>query len=183
MNTGEKAMAGLIGFCVLLWFFGQPVPKPQAEIPTSSTELMAQVATVKESLTVQNHFVDASETTPPAQSPSDRVKTNPTELCQCDVGGTRCECTKCNCGFQSLAVSNNHEKIKREVLVFVSVNCPPCDKWKRCEMQRFMDAGWSVGIVEQHSYGLTPTFEITSGETTVTRSGYITLEQAAEAVR
>jgi len=76
-----------------------------------------------------------------------------------------------------------HEKTKREILVFVSANCPPCDRWKRCEMQRFMDAGWSVGIVEQHSYGLTPTFEIESGGKKVTIKGYTTLEQAGEAVR
>jgi hypothetical protein len=75
-----------------------------------------------------------------------------------------------------------HEKTKREILIFVSKNCPPCEKWKRCEMQRFMDAGWAVGIVEVHSYGLTPTFEIESGEKKVTLKGYTTLEQAAEAV-
>jgi hypothetical protein len=76
-----------------------------------------------------------------------------------------------------------HEKTKREVLIFVSANCPPCEKWKRCEMQRFMDAGWSVGIVDQHSYGLTPTFEIESGDKKTTIKGYTTLEQAAEALR
>jgi hypothetical protein len=76
-----------------------------------------------------------------------------------------------------------HEKSKREILIFVSKNCPPCEKWKRCEMQRFMDAGWSVGIVDQHSYGITPTFEIESGDKKVTRTGYTTLEQAVEAVR
>ena len=76
-----------------------------------------------------------------------------------------------------------HEKTKREILIFVSANCPPCDRWKRCEMQRFMDAGWAVGIVEVHSYGLTPTFEIESGEKKVTLKGYTTLEQASEAVR
>jgi hypothetical protein len=76
-----------------------------------------------------------------------------------------------------------HEKTKREVLIFVSKNCPPCEKWKRCEMQRFVDAGWAVGIVEVHSYGLTPTFEVESGEKKVTLKGYTTLEQAAEALR
>jgi hypothetical protein len=76
-----------------------------------------------------------------------------------------------------------HEKTKREVLIFVSKNCPPCEKWKRCEMQRFMDAGWAVGIVEVHSYGLTPTFEIESGDKKATIKGYTTLEQASEAVR
>jgi hypothetical protein len=76
-----------------------------------------------------------------------------------------------------------HEKTKREILIFVSKNCPPCEKWKRCEMNRFLDAGWSVGIVEVHSYGLTPTFEIECGDKKVTIKGYTTLEQAAEAVR
>jgi hypothetical protein len=76
-----------------------------------------------------------------------------------------------------------HEKTKREVLIFVSKNCPPCEKWKRCEMNRFLDAGWSVGIVEVHSYGLTPTFEIECGDKKATIKGYTTLEQASEAVR
>jgi hypothetical protein len=76
-----------------------------------------------------------------------------------------------------------HEKTKREILIFVSANCPPCDRWKRCEMNRFLDAGWAVGIVEVHSYGLTPTFEIESGDKKATIKGYTTLEQAAEAVR
>ena len=79
--------------------------------------------------------------------------------------------------------SDKHEKTKREILVFVSANCPPCEKWKRCEMQRFMDSGWAVGIVEVHSYGLTPTFEIESGDKKATIKGYTTLEQAGEAVR
>ena len=105
-----------------------------------SKPLIEEVATVKESFTVQP--VD------PQPSPSDK-----------------------------------HEKTKREILIFVSKNCPPCEKWKRCEMQRFMDAGWAVGIVESHSYGLTPTFEIESGDRKATLKGYTTLEQAAEAVR
>jgi hypothetical protein len=79
--------------------------------------------------------------------------------------------------------SDKHEKTKREVLIFVSKNCPPCEKWKRCEMNRFLDAGWAVGIVEVHSYGLTPTFEIESDGKKATIKGYTTLEQAAEALR
>jgi hypothetical protein len=46
-----------------------------------------------------------------------------------------------------------------------------------------MDAGWAVGIVEVHSYEITPTFEIESGEKKATIKGYTTLEQAAEALR
>jgi protein-disulfide isomerase len=132
----------------LFWLCSEPAKKPES-MPDSSA-LIEEVATVKESFTVQpNHIPDATKMIDPQPSPSDKP----------------------------------HEKAKREVLVFVSVNCPPCEKWKRCEMNRFLDAGWSVGIVEVHSYGLTPTFEIESDGKAVTIKGYTTLEQAAEAVR
>jgi hypothetical protein len=126
---------------LLYWASIPTVPDPTQCDLLDTSPLIEEVATVKESFTVQP--VD------PQPSPSDKP----------------------------------HEKTKREILIFVSKNCPPCEKWKRCEMQRFMDAGWSVGIVDQHSYGLTPTFEIESGDKKATRSGYTTLEQASEAVR
>ncbi len=69
------------------------------------------------------------------------------------------------------------EERKPEILIFVSKTCPPCEKWKRVEMQKFIDAGWSVGIVEVHRFTITPTFEITGSET-VTHQGYLTFEQA-----
>jgi hypothetical protein len=134
----------------LFWLCSEPAKDPtQCDLPDSSA-LIEEVATVKESFTVEpDHIVDASKMIDPQPSPSDKP----------------------------------HEKTKREVLIFVSKNCPPCEKWKRCEMNRFLDAGWAVGIVEVHSYGLTPTFEIESGDKKATLTGYTTLEQAAEAVR
>jgi hypothetical protein len=132
----------------LFWLCSEPAKKPEP-MPDSSA-LIEEVATVKESFTVQpDHIADANKMVDPQPSPSDKP----------------------------------HEKTKREVLIFVSRNCPPCEKWKRCEMNRFLDAGWSVGIVEVHSYGLTPTFEIESGDKKATIKGYTTLEQALEAVR
>jgi hypothetical protein len=83
--------------------------------------------------------------------------------------------------------SDKHEATKREILVFLAPKdqkCEPCDRWKRCEMQRFMDAKWEVAIFDQpHDYGRTPTFEIKSGDKKATLTGYTTLEQASEAVR
>jgi hypothetical protein len=80
-----------------------------------------------------------------------------------------------------------HEKTKREILVFLAPKdqkCEPCDRWKRCEMQRFMDAKWEVAIFDgPHNYGQTPTFELKSGDKKATLTGYATLEQASEAVR
>jgi hypothetical protein len=151
---GPVIMVALL--CGLFWLCSEPAKEPEP-MPDSSA-LIEEVATVKESFTVepidptskQSLQVQPIDPQPsPMPSPSDKP----------------------------------HEKTKREVLIFVSKNCPPCEKWKRCEMNRFLDAGWSVGIVEVHSYGLTPTFEIESGDKKATIKGYTTLEQAAEAVR
>jgi hypothetical protein len=73
-------------------------------------------------------------------------------------------------------------KQKREIIIFMGVSCPPCDRWKQCEMQRFRDAGWEVAICDpdQHSHPRTPTFSITADGKTVERVGYFTFEQLAE---
>jgi hypothetical protein len=138
---------------LLYWASIPAAPDPTQCDLLDSTPLIQELATVKESFTVQPEPVVKqsliAQPTDPQPSPSDKP----------------------------------HEATKREILIFVSKNCPPCEKWKRCEMQRFMDAGWAVGIVEVHSYGLTPTFEIESGEKKATLKGYATLEQAGEAVR
>jgi hypothetical protein len=139
----------------LLYWASVPVDAPD---PTQcdlldSTPLIEELETVKEFLTVQPDATVKQSLTVQPVDPQPSPSDKP------------------------------HEKTKREVLIFVSANCPPCEKWKRCEMQRFMDAGWAVGIVDKHSYGITPTFEIESGEKKATRTGYTTLEQAAEAVR
>jgi hypothetical protein len=141
MNEKGSSILLILALGLLYWASIPTVaPDPTQCDLLDTAPLIEEVATVKESFTVQP--VD------PQPSPSDK-----------------------------------HEKTKREILIFVSANCPPCDRWKRCEMQRFMDAGWSVGIVEVHSYGITPTFEIESGDKKATIKGYTTLEQAAEAVR
>ncbi len=141
----------------LFWLCSEPAKDPtQCDLPDSSP-MIEQVATVKESFTVQPEpTVKQSSTVQPIDpqpSPSDKP----------------------------------HEAIKREILVFLAPKdqkCEPCDRWKRCEMQRFMDAKWEVAIFDgPHSYGRTPTFELRSGDKKATLTGYTTLEQAAEAVR
>ena len=76
--------------------------------------------------------------------------------------------------------SPSDKPAKPEILIFVSKTCPPCEKWKRCEMQRFLDAGWSVGIIEVHRYPITPRYEINANGKQVDHVGYITFEQAKE---
>jgi len=143
LSNGEKGMFAVIGLCVFSWFFGSsPKPDPtQCDIP--STDLIEQVATVRESLTVQPAPADDPK---PIQSPSDKPS-------------------------------------KIEILVFVSKNCPPCEKWKRCEMQKFLDAGWSVGIIEDHPFPVTPRFEVSKGSERKEHVGYLTFEQAKGLVK
>ena len=143
----------VLGLFSLLWLFAE-APAKVEPIPVDG--LIEVVASVKESLTTE-------------------LSSSPGEL------GHIADAHKMVDPQPS--PSDKHEKTKREILIFVSANCPPCEKWKRCEMNRFLDAGWAVGIVEVHSYGLTPTFEIESGDKKVTLKGYTTLEQAGEAVR
>jgi hypothetical protein len=136
----------------LFWLCSEPAKKPEP-MPDSSA-LIEELATVKESFTVQpDHIADANKMVDPQPSPSDKP----------------------------------HEAAKREILVFLAPKdqkCEPCDRWKRCEMQRFMDANWEVAIFDgPHNYGRTPTFELKSGDKKATLTGYTTLEQASEAVR
>jgi hypothetical protein len=143
LSNGEKGMFAVIGLCLFSWFFGSsPKPDPtQCDIPSS--DLTGQVATVRDSLTVQPAPIEDPK---PIPSPSDKPS-------------------------------------KLEILVFVSNNCPPCEKWKRCEMQKFLDAGWSVGIVEDHPFPVTPRFEVSKGSERKEHVGYLTFEQAKGLVK
>jgi hypothetical protein len=143
LSNGEKGMFAVIGLCLFSWFFGSsPKPDPtQCDIPSS--DIVEQVATVRDSLTVQPAPIEDPK---PIPSPSDKPS-------------------------------------KLEVLVFVSKNCPPCDRWKRCEMQKFLDAGWQVGIVEDHPFPITPRFEVSKGSERKDHVGYLSFEQAKGLVK
>jgi hypothetical protein len=154
MNETGGPVIMVAMLCLLFWLCSEPAKDPTQCDLLDTTPLIEEVATVKESLTVQaDHIADANKMVDPMPSPSDKP----------------------------------HEAVKREILVFLAPKdqkCEPCDRWKRCEMQRFMDAKWEVAIFDQpHSYGRTPTFELKSGDKKATLTGYATLEQASEAVR
>jgi hypothetical protein len=138
----------------LFWLCSEPAKDPTQCDLLDSKPLIEEVATVKESFTVQPNHIVDANK---MVDPMPSPSDKP------------------------------HEATKREILVFLAPKdqkCEPCDRWKRCEMQRFMDAKWEVAIFDEpHSYGRTPTFEIKSGDKKATLTGYTTLEQAAEAVR
>jgi hypothetical protein len=142
MNENGVVIVILVIVLFFSFFGSSPKPDPtQCDIPSS--DLAQQVATVRESLTVQPAPVDDPK---PIPSPSDKP-------------------------------------LKIEILVFVSKNCPPCEKWKRCEMQKFLDAGWQVGIVEDHPFPVTPRFEVSKGSDRKDHVGYLSFEQAKGLVK
>jgi hypothetical protein len=152
---GPVIMVALL--CGLFWLCSEPAKDPTQCDLLDSSALIEEVATVKESFTVQPVDPASKQSSTvqpidPQPSPSDKP----------------------------------HEAIKRKILVFLAPKgqkCPPCEQWKACEMKRFMDANWDVAIFDDpHSYP-TPTFEIESGDKKATIKGYTTLEQAGEAVR
>ena len=76
-------------------------------------------------------------------------------------------------------------KPKPEIIIFTSTGCPPCERWKRCEMQKFRDADWKVAVCEpeEHSYPRTPTFLITKDGQTIEKVGYFTFDELREVLK
>jgi hypothetical protein len=75
--------------------------------------------------------------------------------------------------------SDKPKAVKREVIMFSRSNCPPCDKWWRCERQRFEDAGYTVAICYDHDFAITPRFGVADGTKSADIVGYMTLERLA----
>jgi hypothetical protein len=83
----------------------------------------------------------------------------------------------------SSSPSDRHEKAKREIIIFTSKNCPPCDRWKRCEQAKFEADGWTVAYCEDHNYPLTPHFLIESSNKQTEHRGYLPFERIGEVVK
>jgi len=79
--------------------------------------------------------------------------------------------------------SDRHEKAKREIIIFTSQNCPPCDRWKRCEQAKFEADGWTVAYCEDHNYPLTPHFLIESNNKQMEHRGYLPFEKIYEVIK
>lgn len=79
--------------------------------------------------------------------------------------------------------SPSDKKQRKEIIIFTAKNCPPCDRWKRCEQPKFEAAGWKVAYCEKHDFPLTPTFLIESDGKTKEKQGYFSYEQLNEVLR
>lgn len=76
-----------------------------------------------------------------------------------------------------------HEKLRREIIIFTRPNCPPCDQWKRCEQAKFEADGWVVAYCSEHNFSLTPTFVIERNGRTTEHRGYLPFAKIDEVTR
>ena len=79
--------------------------------------------------------------------------------------------------------SDRHEKARREIIIFTRPNCPPCDRWKRCEQAKFESDGWTVAYCSEHNFGLTPHFSIEKNGRQYDHKGYLPFGKIDEVTR
>jgi hypothetical protein len=75
--------------------------------------------------------------------------------------------------------SDKPKAIKREIVIFSADWCEPCKQWKRCEQNRFADAGYTFAYGNPNDVKRLPHFIVADGDKTVEISGYMTLERLA----
>ena len=137
----------------LAWLILPSKPEPVSIQPTDG--LVEQVATVKESLTVQpienldefDHISDDSKKVDHSVDATKKVEA------------------------------------KKEIVIFTRANCPPCDRWKQIEQPKFERAGWKVAYCDRHSYGLTPTFLIDANGKQTEHRGYLLFDKIDEVLK
>jgi hypothetical protein len=75
--------------------------------------------------------------------------------------------------------SDKPRVVKREIVIFSADWCEPCQRWKRCEQNRFADAGYTFAYGNPDDVKRLPHFIVADGDKTVEISGYMTLERLA----
>lgn len=93
----------------------------------------------------------------------------------------RCELSKCKCN-KTVPVSTE-AKPKGKIYMHTMPGCPPCEKWKREELQKALDAGWEVEVIQYGARGKSyPQFEVEkNGDRFWIKPGFYTFEQLRKA--
>lgn len=163
MKDGGWIVIGIILFAAYL--LGNQTPDVYESLqPTPTSKESLQVPPVKESLTAQpsgiseelNHIPDVTKMVDGHEIDFMTIDPQP---------------------------SPSDKKPAKEIVIFTAKNCPPCDKWKRCEQPKFEAAGWKVAYCEKHDFPLTPTFLIESDGKTKEKRGYFSFEQLGEVLK
>lgn len=172
----------------LAWLILPTKPDPVSIQPTDG--LVEQVATVKQSLTVQAgetarrsksgqwEVVKDSLTTEPI---SDEVKETAVRISEMRAkldhipdAGKKVD--------HSVDATKKVEP-KKEIVIFTRANCPPCDRWKQIEQPKFERAGWKVAYCSDHNFALTPHFLIEENGKKYENKGYLPFDKIDEVTK
>ena len=72
---------------------------------------------------------------------------------------------------------------KKEIVIFTRSNCPPCDRWKRCEQPKFEADGWTVAYCDRHDFAITPHFLIEENGKKYENKGYLPFDKIGEVLK
>ncbi len=130
--------------------------------------------------------VTPDEVDPPKPAPKPPKIESP--LCQCNAGGTPCECIKCECGLAPLKKSEAGipaSGYSKEIILHSRDNCPPCDSWWFNERPKFEAAGWRVclHVLSNNEPGLSPFFTVEVDGKTFQLKGYQTIESVSKVIQ
>ena len=149
----KERLPMILACLFLAWLFMPTKPDPVSIQPTDG--LVEQVATVKQSLTVQPiENLDEFDHVPDAGKKADHIG----------------DATK-------------KVEAKKEIVIFTRANCPPCDRWKQIEQPRFERAGWKVAYCDRHDFALTPDFLIEENGKKYENKGYLPFDKIDEVLK
>lgn len=160
----------VLGCCFLFWFFSS-APKQSEPIPTDG--LIEAVASVKESM-VSDAAKDAAV----------RISEMRAKVELSGNSGQLGHIVEANKKVDPPQPSpSDKPKVKKEIIIFTRPNCPPCDRWKRCEQAKFEADGWTFAYCDDHNYAITPTFLIDANGKQTEHRGYLPIEKVKEVIK
>ena len=140
----------------LAWLFLPTKPEPVSIQPTDG--LVEQVATVKQSLQVQDApVVKQSLTTDHIADASKKV--------------------------DHIGDANKKVEAKKEIVIFSIDNCKPCKDWIAIEKPKFNKAGWKVVKSDDPMTGPWPHFMIETNGKKIEYRSYLLFEKIDEVVK
>ena len=76
-----------------------------------------------------------------------------------------------------------HEKLRREVIVFSVPGCRDCDTWKRVEQPKFEADGWVVATSDDPGNGPWPYFIVERNGSSTEHRAYLPFEKVNEVTK
>ena len=164
----------ILGCLFLAWLFLPAKPEPVSIQPTAG--LVEQVATVKQSLTVQpienlekfDHVPDEVKET------AVRISEMRAKLDHIPEAGKKVD---------HIGDANKKVEAKKEIVIFSIDGCKPCKDWVTIEQPKFQKAGWKVVKSDDPMTGPWPHFMIETNGKKIEHRSYLLFDKINEVLK